>query len=94
MSLHSTALQTAIYTLLSGDSTLDGLVGNNRIYDEVYRICISLCCYRRRDYIDASTKDKDAQEFTQTIHIWSRYRGSKQKKKLPNESILYCIMLL
>ena len=49
MSLHSTALQTAIYTLLSGDSTLDGLVGNNRIYDESStELCISICCYRRR----------------------------------------------
>mgnify|MGYP001384891170 FL=1 len=83
MSLHSTALQTAIYTLLSGDSTLDGLVGNNRIYDEVpQNSAYPYVVIGEETTIDASTKDKDAQEFTQTIHIWSRYRGSKQTKEI------------
>jgi|TARA_Y100001938_G_C7983594_1_gene375686 hypothetical protein len=83
MSLHSKNLQIAIFNTLSNDSTLDSLVGNNRIYDEVPQ---------GSDYpyveigdettIDAGTKDKDAQEFTQTIHIWSRYRGSKETKEI------------
>ena len=33
-------------------------------------------------YIDGGVKDKDAQEFTQTIHIWSRYRGGKETKEI------------
>jgi len=32
MGFHSFDLQTAIFSLLSGDSTLDGLVGNNKIF--------------------------------------------------------------
>lgn len=83
MSLHSTALQTAIYSLLSADSTLDGLVGNNRIYDEVpQNSAYPYVVIGEETTIDAGTKDKDAQEFTQTIHIWSRYRGSKQTKEI------------
>ena len=83
MSLHSTALQTAIYSLLSADSTLDGLVGNNRIYDEVpQNSAYPYVVIGEETTIDAGTKDKDAQEFTQTIHIWSRYRGSKQTKDI------------
>tara|TARA_R100001510_G_scaffold21831_1_gene19115 strand:+ start:469 stop:876 length:408 start_codon:yes stop_codon:yes gene_type:complete len=83
MSLHSTALQTAIFSLLSGDSTLDGLIGNNRIYDEVpQNSAYPYVVIGEETTIDAGTKDKDAQEFTQTIHIWSRYRGSKQTKEI------------
>ena len=35
MSFHSFDLQTILYSTLNGDSTLDGIVGNNRIFDNV-----------------------------------------------------------
>jgi len=35
MGYHSFDLQSAIYSLLSGDSTLDGLIGNNKIFDSI-----------------------------------------------------------
>ena len=35
MGYHSFDLQTIIYTTLDGDSTLDGIVGNNKIFDNV-----------------------------------------------------------
>lgn len=83
MSLHSKALQTAIFSLLSGDSTLDGLIGNNRIYDEVpQNSAYPYVVIGEETTIDNGTKDRDGQEFTLTIHIWSRYRGGKQTKEI------------
>ena len=35
MGFHSFDLQSAIFSLLSGDSTLDGLIGNNKVFDNV-----------------------------------------------------------
>ena len=35
MSFHSFDLQTILYSTLNGDSTLDGIVGNNKIFDHV-----------------------------------------------------------
>ena len=83
MSLHSKNLQIAIFNILSGDSTLDTLIGNNRIYDEVPQgSAYPYVEIGDETTIDNGTKDKDGQEFTQTIHIWSRYRGSKETKEI------------
>ena len=35
MSFHSFDLQSAIYSTLNDDSTLDGIIGNNKIFDHV-----------------------------------------------------------
>ena len=35
MGYHSFDLQSALYSLLSGDSTLDSLLGDNKIFDSV-----------------------------------------------------------
>ena len=83
MSLHSKQTQISIFNILNNDSTLDGLVGNNRIYDEVPQgSSYPYIELGDETTIDAGLKDKDGQEFTQTIHIWSRYRGSKQVKEI------------
>jgi len=83
MSLHSKNLQIAIFNILSGDSTLDTLIGNNRIYDEVPQgSAYPYVEIGDETTIDNGVKDKDGQEFTQTIHIWSRYRGSKETKEI------------
>lgn len=83
MSLHSKNLQIAIFNTLSNDSTLDTLIGNNRIYDEVPQgTSYPYVHIGEETTIDGGVKDKDAQEFTQTIHIWSRYRGGKETKEI------------
>ena len=83
MSLHSKQTQIAIFNILNNDSTLDTLVGNNRIYDEVPQgSAYPYIEIGDETTIDGGVKDKDGQEFTQTIHIWSRYRGSKEVKEI------------
>ena len=91
MSLHSKQTQISIFNILNNDSTLDGLVGNNRIYDEVPQgSSYPYVEIGDETTIDAGLKDKDGQEFTQTIHIWSRYRGSKQIKEIAERGMELC----
>ena len=83
MVLHSKNLQTAIYSKLNDDSTLDGIVGNNKIFDDVPQgTSYPYVVIGEETAIDAGAKDTDAQEFTLTIHIWSRYKGRKQTKEI------------
>ena len=83
MVLHSKNSQTAIYSKLNDDSTLDGIVGNYKIFDDVPQgTSYPYVVIGEETAIDAGAKDTDAQEFTLTIHIWSRYKGRKQTKEI------------
>mgnify|MGYP003109840586 CR=1 FL=1 len=75
MALHTTEVQKSIFSTLSGDSTLDGLIGNNKILDDVPQ-------GTDYPYVQIGEEDKDGQEYTLTIHIWSRYRGNKETKEI------------
>ena len=83
MGWHSFDLQTAVYSLLSGDSTLDGLVGNNRIYDSVPQnsaypyVVIGL-----ETSSNIGTKTLDGNIYSLDIDVWSQYRGQKQIKQV------------
>ena len=80
MGLHTTNVQKAIFSTLSADSSLDSLVGNNKILDDVPQgTNYPYVQIGEETSIDAGLKDKEAQEYTLTIHIWSRYRGNKEK---------------
>lgn len=79
MGFHSFDLQSAIYTLLNGDSTLDGLVGNNKIFDNVpestdypYVVIGNIITNNE------GTATLDGNEYLVDIDVWSRYRGKKQ----------------
>ena len=83
MGLHTTNLQKAIFSTLSADSSLDSLVGNNKILDDVPQgTNYPYVQIGEETSIDAGLKDKEAQEYTLTIHIWSRYRGNKETKEI------------
>tara|TARA_R110001592_G_scaffold171235_1_gene409423 strand:+ start:4440 stop:4847 length:408 start_codon:yes stop_codon:yes gene_type:complete len=83
MGWHSFDLQTAVYSLLSADSTLDGLVGNNRIYDNVPQssaypyVVIGL-----ETSSNIGTKTLDGNIYSLDIDVWSQYRGQKQIKQV------------
>ena len=76
------ALQTAIHAALTGDATLDALVGG-RIYDhtpqdsEFPYLVIGETMAAAFD-----TKTEDGMELTLTLHSWSRYRGLKEIKDI------------
>ena len=84
MGYHSFDLQTAIFSLLSGDSTLDGLVGNNKIFDSIAPqdtaypyVIIGLESIR-----NIGTKTLDGNTYNLDIDVWSQYRGQKEIKEV------------
>jgi hypothetical protein len=84
MGFHSFDLQSAIYSTLSEDSTLDSLVGNNKIFDSTAPqgtaypyVIIGLESAR-----DVGTKTKDGKVYNVDIEVWSQYRGQKQIKEV------------
>jgi len=77
-------LQQAVYAALTGDATLQGLLGAPaRVFDHVpadtafpYLVLGEAASAP----FDAKTEDGMAQ--TLTIHTWSRYRGLKETKEI------------
>tara|TARA_A100001201_G_scaffold2620_1_gene6677 strand:+ start:1336 stop:1743 length:408 start_codon:yes stop_codon:yes gene_type:complete len=83
MGYHSFDLQSAIYTLLSGDSTLDSLVGNNRIYDNVPQTSsYPYVVIGNEIATNQGTKTLDGIEYGIDIDVWSQYRGKKEIKNI------------
>ena len=79
MSFHSFDLQTILYSTLNGDSTLDGIVGNNKIFDNVpqdttypYVLLGNITALNR------GTKTLDGNDYVLDIDVWSTYRGKKE----------------
>ena len=83
MGFHSFDLQSAIFSLLSGDSTLDGLIGNNKVFDNVPQdtaypyVRIGL-----ESTSDVGTKTLDGNVHRVDIEVWSQYRGQKEIKEI------------
>lgn len=83
MGFHSFDLQSAIYSTMNDDSTLDSLVGNNKIFDNVPQgtsypyVKIGLENTR-----DVGTKTKDGKVYNVDIEVWSQYRGQKEIKEI------------
>lgn len=82
MSIGQFALQESIYNTLSNDNTLTSTLGAG-IYDDV----IEGATYPwieigNETSIDYSTKNISGSQYTVTLHIWSRYAGSKEVKQI------------
>ena len=84
MGYHSFDLQSAIFSLLSGDSTLDSLVGNNKIFDTVAPQDTSYPYVLIGTEIatDIGTKTLDGKLYNVDIDVWSQYRGQKEIKEI------------
>ena len=79
MGFHSFDLQSAIYTLLNGDSKLDSLVGNNQIYDIVpLDSSYPYVVIGNINTNNEGTATLDGNEYLVDIDVWSRYRGKKE----------------
>lgn len=77
----SSALQTAIYTKLTSDSTLDGLVTG--VFDSVPETTdYPYISIGADTFIDWGAMDFQGMEATITIHSWSRARGRKEVKAI------------
>jgi hypothetical protein len=82
MSIGQTALQTAIYSALSGDNNLTSTLGAT-VQDEIpsgtnYPV-VQIGDDSASDY---STKDLDGGDTVINIHVWSRQFGSAQTKNI------------
>tara|TARA_R100000773_G_C4170363_1_gene84304 strand:+ start:314 stop:721 length:408 start_codon:yes stop_codon:yes gene_type:complete len=83
MGYHSFDVQTTIFNTLSGDSTLDGLVGNNRIYDNVPQDSpYPYVVIGNENALNVGTKSVDANDYSIDIEVWSQYRGKKEIKNI------------
>jgi hypothetical protein len=82
MGYHSFDLQTIVYSTLNGDSTLDGIVGNNKIFDNVPQDTgYPYVVIGNESAINRGTKTLDGNEYTIDIEVWSQYRGKKEIKE-------------
>lgn len=81
MSLHSFNLASAIYSRLTGDATLMGLVEG--IYDDVPQDTdYPYVVIGEETTLNNGSKTLDGLEHTLTLHVWSRYRGLKETKQI------------
>ena len=79
MSCHSFDIQSAIYTILNGDSTLDGIVGNNKIFDNVPQdTAYPYVVIGNINVVNRGTKSLDGNDYNLDIDVWSTYRGKKE----------------
>ena len=79
MSFHSFDLQTILFSTLNGDSTLDGIVGDNKIFDNVPQdTAYPYVVIGNINAINRGTKTLDGNEYNVDIDVWSTYRGKKE----------------
>jgi hypothetical protein len=84
MGYHSFDLQSALYSTLSGDSTLDTLLGNNKIFDTVapQGTAYPYVIIGTEQTREAGTKSTDGNIYNLDIEVWSQYRGQKEIKEV------------
>ena len=82
MTIKQFALQEAIYTRLSNDSTLTSTHGAS-VYDEVPEgSSFPYVTIGETTTVDYSTKDSIGSDQTLMLHVWSQYRGAKETKNI------------
>ncbi len=82
MSIGGFALQSTIYSTLSGDSNLTTALGAS-VFDDVPESTSFPYVQIGEDNVTQfDTKDVDGSETTLTVHIWSEYKGSKETKQI------------
>ncbi|QDP61061.1 MAG: putative tail completion protein [Prokaryotic dsDNA virus sp.] len=83
MGIHSFDVQKIVYSTLNGDSTLDGLVGNNKIFDNVPQdTTYPYVVIGTENTRDNGTKTVDGRIYNFDIEVYSQYRGQKEIKNI------------
>lgn len=88
MALHSFALQQGIFTTLSSATLtdVDGTSIVSRVFDDVPEGTVyPYVVIGEETATNFGTKDKDANEHTLTMHVWSQYRGRKEIKNIMSQ---------
>ena len=84
MAIYSWNLQKAIYSRLNGGSITDendqAITG---VFDDVPEgTAYPYVVMGAETATNIGLKDKDMHEYTQTIHVWSQYRGLRDVKEI------------
>ena len=84
MGLHSFDLQSAIFSTLSGDSSLDSKIGDNKIFDTVapQDTAYPYVVIGTETSREVNTKDRSGRVYNVDIDVWSQYRGQKETKEI------------
>lgn len=86
MALHSFALQEAIFSTLNNASITDVNSSPVAVFDDVPELTpLPYIRLGEETVSDFGTKDRDANEHTFTIDIWSEYRGRKEIKQIMSQ---------
>lgn len=71
--------QTAVFTLLEGDSALAGLLGSGKIYDQTpAHVAFPYVTFGRTSSFDWDTATERGTEQIFTLHAWSKRQGKKE----------------
>jgi hypothetical protein len=84
MSTGQWELQQTIFTALNSDSELTTTLGAS-VFDDVpdhQAVTAPYVTIGEDTAIDYGTKDVDGSDVTINLHVWSRYRGSKESKQI------------
>ena len=84
MSTGQFALQQTLFTTLNGDSQLTNTLGAS-VFDDVpdtQAVSFPYVQIGEDTATDYSTKDVTGTETVINLHVWSRYRGSKETKQV------------
>tara|TARA_R100000329_G_scaffold118352_1_gene97449 strand:+ start:214 stop:621 length:408 start_codon:yes stop_codon:yes gene_type:complete len=84
MGFHSFDLQSAIFSTLSGDSSLDSKIGDNKIFDTVapQDTAYPYVVIGTETSREVNTKDRSGRVYNVDIDVWSQYRGQKETKEI------------
>lgn len=82
MSIGQFALQTGIYSTLSGDTNLTTTLGATVVDEVKHGTGYPFVSIGEETAVDYSTKDLVGGEYTVNIDVWSQYRGSKETKQI------------
>ena len=93
MALHSFALQQSIFTKITSGALTDVARTSitTKVFDDVPEgTAYPYVIIGEETATNFGTKDKDANEHTLTIHVWSQYRGRKEIKNIMSQ--IYTIL--
>ena len=88
MALHSFPLQQSIFSKITTGTLTDvaGTSITDKVFDDVPEgTPYPYVVIGEETSQNVGTKDKDANEHTLTIHVWSQYRGRKEIKEIMSE---------
>jgi hypothetical protein len=79
MTAPAAELQTAIFAALSGDTSLEALLGGAKIFDHApANVAFPYLTFGATSLFDWSTATESGTEQLFTIHVWSKGQGKKE----------------